>query len=133
MFNLRFRIADGISIKGAHIRTSKMGRSESLDIKEIKYICEQIMRGRTDSQIKSDLAEDWGKRDIRTIRQVRRVFTTAQEVLMDTLNKSSKMAGGQMGEDILRTVDIVKHMTQGLRPVHNEKTGKITYEAWLEI
>ena len=47
-----------------------MGCSESLDIEEIKFICRQIMAGRTDTQIKSALEEDWGKRDIRTIRLI---------------------------------------------------------------
>ncbi len=103
-----------------------MGRSESLDIEEIKFICKQIITGRTDTQIKSALEEDWGKRDIRTIRLIRRVFQASQEVLMDNLSRTEKMSNGQLGEDISRTIDIVNHMIKGLRPVYDERTGKIT-------
>lgn len=110
-----------------------MGRSESLDIEEIKFICIQIMAGRIDTQIKSALEEDWGKRDIRTIRLIRRVFEASKEVLMDDLSRTAKMARGQLGEDISRVIDIVNHMSKGLRPVYDERTGKIMYETWLEF
>ena len=110
-----------------------MGSSESLDTEEIKFICIQMIKGRTDTQIKSALEEDWGKRDIRTIRLIRRVFEASQEVLMDNLSRTEKMAKGQLGEDISRSVEIVNHMSKGLRPVYDERTGKITYEAWLEF
>ncbi len=110
-----------------------MGRSESLDIEEIKFICRQILTGRTDTQIKSALEEDWGKRDIRTIRLIRRVFQAGQEVLMEDLSRTEKMTKGQLDEDIGRAIDIVNHMSKGLRPVYDERTGKITYETWLEF
>lgn len=110
-----------------------MGRADSPDTEEIKFICGEIMAGRTDTQIKSALEEDWGKRDIRTIRSIRRVFEAGQEVLNERLAKSGEISKGSLGEDISRTIDIVKHMSQGLRPVYNGRTGKITYEAWLEI
>ena len=110
-----------------------MGRAESLDSEEIKFICDQIMAGRTDTQIKGALAEDWGKRDIRTVRQIRRVFEACQEVLTERLAKTGNTAGGQLGEDISRTIDIVNHMAQGLRPVTDARTGQIVYETWLEI
>lgn len=32
-----------------------------------------------------------------------------------------------------RTIDIVEHMARGVRPVYDEKTGKTSYEAWLEF
>ncbi len=110
-----------------------MGRSESLDIEEIKFICRQIVAGRTDTQTKNALEEDWGKRDIRTIRLIRRVFQASQEVVMEDLTRTGKMANGQLGEDISRAIDIVNHMSKGLRPVYDERTDKITYEAWLEF
>lgn len=110
-----------------------MGRKEPLDIEEIKFICRQVINGRTDSQIKSALEDDWGQRDIRTIRLIRRIFQAGQEVIMDNLSRTGKMATGQLGEDINRVIDIVNHMSKGLRPVYDEKTGKITYEAWLEF
>jgi hypothetical protein len=110
-----------------------MGQKESLDIEEIKFICRQIIAGRTDSQIKGALLEDWGKRDVRTIRQIRRIFQASQEVLMENFSKTEKMAKGQLSDDISRAIDIVNHMARGLRPVYDEKTGKITYETWLEF
>ena len=107
-----------------------MGRRESLDIEEIKFICKQIMAGRTDTQIKSTLEEDWGKRDIRTLRLIRRVFEAGREVLIERLGEIAK---GQLGKDISRTIDIVNKMTKGSRPVYDERTGEIKYEAWLEF
>lgn len=110
-----------------------MGQAESLDIEEIKFICSQIMVGRTDRQIKSALEEDWGKRDIRTIRAIRRTFEAGQEVLIEHLVKRAEMAEGRLGEDIRRTIEIVNHMSRGLRPAYDERTGEIKYEAWLEF
>ncbi len=110
-----------------------MGRNESPDIEEIKFICEQIIKGRTDNQIKSALEDDWGRRDIRTIRLVSRIFQVGKEVIMDELSRTGKLAQGQQGEDINRVIDIVNHMSKGLRPVYDEKTGKIEYETWLEF
>lgn len=111
-----------------------MGRNESLDIEEIKFICEQVIKGRTDRQIKSDLEEDWGPRDIRTIRLVRRIFQAGQEVIVDDLSRTGKLTQGQLGEDINRVIDIVNHMSKGLRPVYYDKgTGKVEYETWLEL
>ncbi len=110
-----------------------MGLKESLDVEEIKFICRQIITGRTDAQIKSSLEEDWGKRDIRTIRQVRRVFEAGREVIMEHLDRTGEIAKDQLGEDFSRAIDVVNHMVRGLRPVYNEKTGKITYETWLEF
>ena len=111
-----------------------MGRAESLDVEEIKFICSQIMAGRLDRQIQGDLEENWGKRDIRTIRLIRRVFEAGQEVLMEHLTRTGRISEGQIAEDIRRTIDIVNHMVKGLRPVYyNERTGQIEYEAWLEI
>ena len=110
-----------------------MGRNESPDVEEIKIICKQIIKGRTDRQIKSALEEDWGLRDLRTIRQIRRIFEAGQEVLMDNLSRTGKLTQGQLGEDINRVIDIVNHMSKGLRPIYDERTGKITYETWLEF
>ena len=110
-----------------------MGRSEPLDSEEIKFICTQIMVGRTDTQIKSALEENWGKRDIRTIRLIRRVFEAAQEVILERLVKTGKIAEGQLSEDVSRAIEVVNHMVRGQRPYFNDKTGKIEYEAWLEI
>lgn len=110
-----------------------MGRAEPPDIEEIKFICSQVMAGRTDTQIKSDLDEDWGKRDIRTIRLIRRVFEAGREVLDERLARTGETAKGQLAEDISRTIDIVNHMTKGLRPVYDHRTGEITYEAWSEL
>ena len=111
-----------------------MGRAESLDIEEIKYICSQILAGRLDRQIKDDLEENWGKRDTRTIRLIRRVFEAGQEAFMEHLTRTGRIAEGQIAEDIRRTIDIVKHMAKGLRPVYyNERTGQVKYETWLEI
>jgi hypothetical protein len=62
-----------------------------------------------------------------------RIFEAGQEVLMENLSRTEKMAKGQLSEDISRTIDIVNHMVRGLRPVCDEKTGKITYETWLEF
>lgn len=111
-----------------------MGRRESPDIEEIKYICEQTLKGRNAGQIKVDLEEDWGGRDIRTIRFVMRVFSASEEVIMDNLSKTGKLVQGKLGEDIKRAIDIVDHMSKGLRPTHyNKETGKVEYEAWLEF
>lgn len=110
-----------------------MGRSESLDIEEIKFICNQIIAGRTDTQIKSALEDGWGKRDIRTLRSIRRIFEAGQEVLIEHLGRTGEIAKGQLGEDISRTIDIVNHMCKGLRPVYDERTGEIKYETWLEF
>jgi hypothetical protein len=101
---------------------------------EIKFICRQIIAGRLDKQIKEDLEENWGKRDIRTIRLIRRVFEAGHEVVIDHLRTTGRMAEGQLSEDIRRTIDIVDHMVQGLRPVYQDKkSGEIKYETWLEI
>jgi hypothetical protein len=54
-------------------------------------------------------------------------------VLIERLTGTGAIAGGQLGEDISRTIDIVNHMSKGLRPVYNERTGEIKYEAWLEF
>ena len=110
-----------------------MGSKEPLDIEEIKFICRQVIKGRTDRQIKTALEDDWGQRDIRTIRLVRRIFQAGQEVIVEDLGKEGKLAQGQLGEDINRVIDIVNHMSKGLRPVYDERTGKIEYEAWLEF
>lgn len=110
-----------------------MGRAESLDSEEIRFICSQIMAGRTDTQIKSAIEEDWGKRDVRTIRLIRRIFEAGQEVLIERLTRTGAIAEGQLGEDISRTIDIVNHMSKGLRPVYNKRTGEITYETWLDF
>ena len=110
-----------------------MGRKEPLDIEEIKFICNQIIAGRTDTQIKSALEEDWGKRDIRTIRLVRRVFEAGREVLIDHLTQIEGVTKGQPAEDIKRTIEIVDKMTKGSRPMYDERTGKITYGTWLEF
>jgi len=110
-----------------------MGRNESLDTEEIKFICNQIMEGRIDTQIKSALEEDWGKRDVRTIRLVRRVFVAGQEVIIEHLTKTGDVAKGLLAEDISRTIDIVNHMSKGSRPVYNERTGDVEYETWLEF
>ncbi len=111
-----------------------MGRNESPDVGEIKFICEQIILGRTDGQIKSELEEDWGGRDIRTIRDIRRIFQAGKEVIMEDIGKAGRLVQGQLGEDINRVIDIVDHMSKGLRPVYYDKeTGKVEYEAWLEF
>jgi len=109
-----------------------MGKRERLDSEEIKFICKQILKGRTDKQIKDDLAADWGNRDKRTISYVRRVFEAGQEVLTERLDKIKDMTDGPSKEDMERTIKIVEKMSQGLRPVYNKKTGKTTYETWLE-
>jgi len=126
----KLRVSHGGDIKGAYLGHQKMGRKESLDVEEIKFICKQIMAGRTDTQIKSTLEEDWGKRDIRTLRLIRRVFEAGREVLIERLGEIAK---GQLGKDISRTIDIVNKMTKGSRPVYDERTGEIKYEAWLEF
>ena len=110
-----------------------MGKTERMDSEEIKFICERILKGNTNKQIKDALLDDWGNRDKRTINYVRSIFEAAQEVLTDRLAKIGDMPDGLSNEDIERTVEIVKKMTQGLRPVYDKKTGKITYEAWLEF
>jgi len=111
-----------------------MGRRESPDIEEIKYICEQTLRRRTAGQIKVDLEEDWGGRDIRTIRFVMRVFSASEEVIMENLSRTGRLIQGKLSEDINRVIDIVDHMSKGLRPTYYDKaTGKIEYEAWLEF
>ena len=91
------------------------------------------MAGRTDTQIKSALEDDWGKRDIRTLRLIRRVFEAGQELFIEHLGRTGEITKGQLGEDISRTIDIVSNMSKGLRPVYDERTGKIKYEAWLEF
>lgn len=103
------------------------------DSAEIKFICSQIIAGRTDTQIKSALEEDWGERDIRTIRLVRRVFEAGREVLIGYLAQIEGVTKGRLAEDLKRTIEIMDKMTKGSRPVYDERTGKITYEAWLEF
>ena len=110
-----------------------MGKNERIDSEEIKFICERILKGKNDTQIKDALLDDWGNRDRRTIYYVRMIFEAAQEVLTDRLAKIRDMPDGPSKEDIERTIEIVEKMSQGLRPVYNKKTGKITYEAWLEF
>ena len=110
-----------------------MGRSESLDSEEIKFICGQVLRGRTDRQIQSDLAEYWGQGDLRTIRYVRRVFEAGKEVLMESLARTGYSVEGGLADKVKEAVDIVEHLGRGLRPVLNKKTGKMEYETWLEI
>jgi hypothetical protein len=110
-----------------------MGRKEALDSAEIKFICNQIIAGRNDTQIKSALEEDWGKRDIRTIRLIRRVFEAGQEALIEHLTETQGITTGQLANDIKRTIEIVDKMTKGSRPLYDERTGKIEYEAWLEF
>ena len=110
-----------------------MRSAERLDHEEIKYICEQILKGRSDKQIKDDLAGNWGNRDKRTIAYVRRVFEAAQEVLTDRLDKIKDMPDGPSKKDMERTIEIVEKMSKGLRPVYNAKTGKTSYETWLEF
>ncbi len=112
-----------------------MGQKESLDIEEIKFICRQVIAGRNDTQIKSALEEDWGQRDIRTIRLIRRIFEAGQQVVVEHLIETGRIADiGQLGVEIGRTVDVVKHMSKGLRPVsYDEKTGEVKYETWLEF
>lgn len=110
-----------------------MGKNERMDSEEIKFICELILKGKNDTQIKDALLDDWGNRDRRTIYYVRMVFEAAQEVLTDRLAKIRDILDGPSKEYIERTIEIVEKMSQGLRPVYNEKTGEITYEGWLEI
>lgn len=58
-----------------------------------------------------------------------RLYSILEEANIASLGKrTEKMAKGQLGEDISRAIDIVNHMSKGLRPVYDERTGKITYE-----
>jgi hypothetical protein len=111
-----------------------MGRGEPLDRDEIKFICEHLMLGAGDEQIQRALGKDGRSiRDIRTVRNIRRVFEVSREVLRERFERMRDMPDGLSNEDIERTVEIVEKMSQGLRPVYDKKTGKITYEAWLEF
>ena len=110
-----------------------MGSRESPDIEEIKFICKQILKGRTDGQIKGDLEEDQGGRDIRTIRNIRRIFLAGHEVTMESLSRAGIIAHGQPVMNFSQFVEMVSQMNKGMRPIYDEKTGKITYMGGLEF
>ena len=110
-----------------------MGRREDLDLEELKFICQQIMLGRTDAQIIGELADDWGGRDKRTIRNIRRTFEAAQEVLLEKLSEIRDLSDTPSREEIDKACEIVEKMSQSLRPIKDHKTGKIMYEAWPEF
>jgi len=104
-----------------------MGRRESPDIEEIKFICDCILKGRTDGQIKGDLEEDQGGRDVRTIRKIRRIFLAGHEVTMGYLKRAGIITKDQPNIDFNQFVEMVSKMDQGLHPYYDEKTGKIIY------
>ncbi len=110
-----------------------MGSVEGPGFDETKYICEQILKGRSDRQIQGDLAEFWGGRHKRTISRIRMVFEVAQEVLAERLSQMRDLPDTPSKEEIERTREIVEKMSQGLRPIKDPKTGKLKYESWLEI
>lgn len=111
-----------------------MGRRESLGIEEIKLICEETMKRSTDKQIQAALEKRYGYRDMRTIRSVARVFWASKEVIIEDLSKTGRLVQGKLSEDINRVIDIVDHMSKGLRPTYYDKeTGKVEYETWLEF
>ena len=64
---------------------------------------------------------------------IKRVFKTSKEILMENLSRIGYIAKGQLGKGINRTIDIVNHMSKGLCPVYNERTGRIMHETWLEF
>lgn len=109
-----------------------MGSVAEPDFEETKFICTQILRGRSDRQIQGDL-EDWGGRHKRTISRIRMIFEAAQEVLAERLSQMRDLPGTPSKEEVERTREIVEKMSQGLRPIKDPKTGEIRYESWLEF
>ena len=108
-----------------------MGRSEELDLEELKFICHQMMLGRTDAQIIGDLAEEWGGRDKRTIRSIRRTFEATQEVILAHMDKMKSLNDGPPQTNTDMFIDDYNNTAKGLRPV-KDKSGNLKYEPWLE-
>ncbi len=111
-----------------------MGRGEPLDTDEIRSICEYCLRGYSDEEIQRTLGRGrTDYRDLRTIRNIRRIFVIAQDVLREQLDKLKSMQDSLPEQDINKIIEIVDNVSKGRRPVVDKDTGEIKYESFIEL
>ncbi len=125
-----------------------MGKGRDFSAEEIELLVQCFMKGLSNKDIREEIQEETGlpPRSARSVSKIRKIYEAVKETYEQKFYEAAKekleghlreMAEkaieGEAGLSIRQAIDIVKHMARGSRPVYDERTGKITYEAWLEF
>ena len=125
-----------------------MGKGQDFSAEEIEFLVQCFMKGLSNKDIREEIQEETGlpPRSARSVGKIRKIYEAVKEAYEQKFYEAAKekleghlreMAEkameGEAGSSIRQAIDIVEHMARGLRPVYDERTGKIMYETWLEF